>query len=220
MTPIIEGVSELKILNVSQNMVSDQFFCKLEGQGEIKMRNFQLLIMDQNRSDGTGGKGFIRMLKCNPSLYIYNDWKGISEELARIIVESYIRFTGLYRIQDESPSFITTLKIEDSNLTDSFFIWLSTIYFRFPRLEYISFNGSKNVSSVSKMHMYINMTNENYVNYNLREAYFEERYVNHSLFDDGMLRCPLIKLKDILQNKNTNKISYGPIDNQIESEVK
>lgn len=58
------------------------------------------------------------------------------------------------------------MRIEDSELSDTFYIWFGSTYFRFSKLDYLNLSGSKNITSIGLIHLYINMINETSCNTN------------------------------------------------------
>ncbi|CAD8123959.1 unnamed protein product [Paramecium sonneborni] len=211
---ILENKSKLRKLVISSNCIDSPILSKKCLQ---KLTHFNLLIIDNNKV--IGNQYLIEFMKMNPGLYIYNSWSCISEELAIQLIEQYVQYSVNYNIKI-TPFYLKSLIIRDSNLTDIFLILFGQKYFHFQYLEVIDFSGStKLCTSVGKIHMYISMINEQFKEYNLIDGKIdnEERIIN--IFDDGILQCSLIKLKNyflknrsfgkwIIQLINTNQCQY------------
>ncbi|CAK69067.1 unnamed protein product (macronuclear) [Paramecium tetraurelia] len=211
---ILENKSHLRKLVISNNCIDSYILSK---RCLKRLTHFNLLIIDNNKA--LGNQDLIDFLKINPGLYIYNTWTQATEELAFQIIEQYIQYSINYNIK-MTPFYLKSLIIRDSNLTDNFLIWFGSKYFHFQYLESIDFSGSTKYStSVGKMHMYISMINEQFMNYNLIDGKIdnEQRVIN--IFDDGILQCSLIKLKNyflrngsngkwMIQLINTNQYQY------------
>ncbi|CAD8212492.1 unnamed protein product [Paramecium pentaurelia] len=211
---ILENKSHLRKLIISNNCIDSNILSKRCLQ---QLTYFNILIIDNNKA--LGNQDLIEFLRINPGLYIYNTWTQVTEQLAFQIIEQYIQYSIKYNIKI-TPFYLKSLIIRDSNLTDNFLIWFGSKYFHFQYLEAIDFSGSTKYStSVGKMHMYISMINEQFMNYNLIDGKIdnEQRVIN--IFDDGILQCFLIKLKNyflrngsngkwIIQLINTNYYQY------------
>lgn len=93
-------------------------------------------------------------------MYIFNDWNNINDELAYLIIESYIHFTSQYAIKDGVRNYVQQLVITDTDFSDEFLIWFGYNFFQLPYLRFINFSGTtKLCTSKGKMYMYINMVN-------------------------------------------------------------
>ncbi|CAD8108981.1 unnamed protein product [Paramecium primaurelia] len=217
--PILDGLSKLKALNLSKNKITDEYFCQLEYRELNRTINsLELLSLDGNQCYGRGCKGFIKLLERNPKLYIFNHWLNITDQLAYLVIQSYIQFTSLYNLKYGQHNYIQQLIIKESDFSDDFLIWFGYNYFQLPHLQYIDFSGnSRFCTSMGKMHMYINMIN-NQVNYNLLQVKFDEvEQQTLTMFDDGLIRYHLLKQKFRFQNYTIMQSSYGINDQNIET---
>ncbi|CAD8123044.1 unnamed protein product [Paramecium sonneborni] len=217
--PILGNTSSLQKLNVSGNQIKNEYFNELTSAQIVYLKHFRLLIMDRNDIRGFRVSGLMTLLQKNPKLYIYNEWCEITEGLAKQIVEQYVIFINDFNMSKGIPTYLTSLKIEDTKLSDQFYIWFGSQFFRLQYLESINFKGSsQQMTSLSKMHMYIDIINENFVNYNLIEVCFEQNQDNEpNHFDDGLFKYWLQNLKDFLQNKN--RISLQKMGEERNSNV-
>lgn len=72
--------------------------------------------------------------------------------------------------------------------------------------------------------MYINIINETVVNHKLREAYLSEcpKPSMQNIFDDGLIRHYLIKLKSSFQNSNLiyTKQKYNSVETNVVEHIK
>ncbi|CAD8094927.1 unnamed protein product [Paramecium primaurelia] len=196
---ILLNKSHLEKLTISNNLIENTI---LQSNCDQKLSYFKLLIIDNNKALGT--QDLLQFLKNNKGLYIYNTWTQISEELAIQIIESYILYSVNYHIKN-TPDYLKNLIIRDSNLTDNFLIWFGTKYFNFQQLECIDFSGSTKFStSVGKMHMYISMINEQFMEYNLICGKIDNQQRIINIFDDGILYYLLIKLKMYILKRNNS----------------
>lgn len=66
----------------------------------------------------------------------------MTEGFAKQIVEQYVIFVNDYNISKGIPKYLTSLIIRDTKLSDQFYIWFGSQFFRLPYLEYIDFRGS------------------------------------------------------------------------------
>ncbi|CAD8198342.1 unnamed protein product [Paramecium pentaurelia] len=217
--PILEGKSKLKALNLSKNKINEEYFCQLEyTEFNMRIESLELLSLDGNLCYGKGCKGFIKLLSQNPKLYIFNHWVNINDQLAYLVIQSYIQFTQLYNLKYGQYNYIQQLIIKETDFSDDFLIWFGYNYFQLPYLQYIDFSGnSRFCTSMGKMHMYINMIN-NQVNYNLLQVKFDEvEQQTLTMFDDGLIRYHLLKQKFRFQNYTIMQSSYGINDQNIET---
>ncbi|CAD8092654.1 unnamed protein product [Paramecium primaurelia] len=215
---ILSNKSSLITLNIQKNYIDEQYFQDLTAADIIPLTYFQLLIIDGNNFK-RHAQGISLILNRNPRLYIFNNWIDVTEIFAQQIINQYVLFASQLNLNKEVPHYLKQLIIRNTNLSDQFFIWFGSQYFKFPYLEIIDFRGStKHMTSMSKMHMYIDIINEYLVNYNIQEVCFDQNQAYQlNQFDDGLFKYWLLNLKVFLQNKNQISLSkleyYG---NQIE----
>ncbi|CAD8124625.1 unnamed protein product [Paramecium sonneborni] len=222
--PILRNTSQLLKLDVSKNFIKDQYFNDLTSAQIITLKHFRLLIMDGNLFQGFRVSGLIPLLQKNPKMYIYNNWINVTESFAKLIIEQYMIFVNDFNMSKGIPKYLTSLIINDTQLSDQFYIWFGSQFFRLPYLEYINFKGSsEQMTSLGKMHMYIDIVNENFVNSNLIEVCFQQNQDNEpNHFDDGLFKYWLLNLKNYMQNKNHISLQQmgeernGDIVNEIE----
>ncbi|CAD8119315.1 unnamed protein product [Paramecium sonneborni] len=216
--PILQNKSVLIKLNLSNNKIDEQYFKDMTSENIIPLRHFRLLIIDGNQFKEYVS-GISLLLEKNPRLYIYNNWENVTEAFAIQIVNQYVLFANECNLTKEVPLYLKSLIITKTRLSDQFFIWFGSQYFRFPYLELIDFSDStKYMSSLSKMHMYINIINENFVNYNIiKVCYNQDQACQPNQFDDGLFKYWLLRFKVYLQNRNLNSLSkIGSMTNLIE----
>ncbi|CAD8101612.1 unnamed protein product [Paramecium primaurelia] len=216
--PILNNKSSLIKLNISKNFIDESYFKDITPAKIIPLTNFRLLIIDGNKFK-EHAQGITLLLQKNPRLYIYNNWMNVTEAFAQQIINQYVLFASEINLTKEVPHYLTQLIIRNTKLSDQFFIWFGSQYFKFPYLEVIDFRGStKYMTSMSKMHMYIDIINENFVNYNIIEVCFDQNQADQpNQFDDGLFKYWLLNLKVFLQNKNHISLQkMGYIVNETE----
>lgn len=96
----------MQILNLSKyyfyryifrNKIKDEFFPKFSKLPKKHLKSLALLLLDENQMTGTNCEGFIDLLKHNNHLFVFNNWVGINEELAILLVDSYCTFAQTFK---------------------------------------------------------------------------------------------------------------------------
>jgi hypothetical protein len=92
----------------------------------------------------------------NPHLFISNFWSGIKESFAQQIIMSYATLSKSFSIKSNNiPPYLRILKIENSDITDSFCVCFSKNFLYFPYLEILSFSNSPNITMFGKIFFYL-----------------------------------------------------------------
>lgn len=124
--------------------------------------------MNENEYTSSSNSVLLQLMRVN-KLYIYSNWKNVTDVDGLLIIQSYLALQNLFKIdKSKLPFYLKCISITESKLSDTFCTELSQQFGQMPYIEELILTHNSSITQSGRSLLYITFIEQCYSAHSLK----------------------------------------------------